>query len=149
MSRLSGQLCREKSTNLPGSTVPLLWKTTSPHACLQHDTWDKVVFACDEISRLVTGYLRCRRGRRIPGRIWGDALGPLAPSLHLSQRYRGAPLGLGLPHSVQNFPRFTAPQLQVQPVGRGLPHSVQNLPEFCAPQEQVQEAGAAGVGSAA
>jgi len=46
--------------------------------------------------------------------------------------------GAGFPHSVQNLPLFTAPQLQVHVVGIGLPHSEQNFPVFTAPQLQVQ-----------
>jgi hypothetical protein len=78
----------------------------------------------------------------------------------LPHRYRGAPAGLGLPHSVQKFPVFTAPQEQVQleaagaafgfsagDPGLGLPHSVQNFPVFTAPQEQVQLAAAWAAGS--
>ena len=43
--------------------------------------------------------------------------------------------GLGLPHSLQNLPEFTVPQLQVQSAaGLGFPHSLQNLPELGVPQ---------------
>ena len=77
----------------------------------------------------------------------GKTLLPRVCLLYTS--YLGVPAGLGLPHSEQNLPLFTAPQLQVQPsaaAGRGLPHSGQNLPVTVAPQLQVQLS-AAGFGS--
>ncbi len=59
---------------------------------------------------------------------------------HLSHLYTGTPAGFFAPHSGQNLPLFTAPQLQVQPssAGFGLPHSAQNLPVFVAPQLHFQ-----------
>ena len=49
---------------------------------------------------------------------------------------------MGLPHSAQNLPLFTAPQVQVQPsaavAGLDLPHSGQNFPVAVAPQAHCQ-----------
>lgn len=45
---------------------------------------------------------------------------------------------LGLPHSEQNFPLFTVPQLHVHgPAGLGAPHSEQNFPVFTWPHPHV------------
>lgn len=63
---------------------------------------------------------------------------------HLSHLNSGAPSGFLLPHSAQNLPLFTAPQLQVQPSSAGLssgfllPQLAQNLPVLVVPQLQVQ-----------
>ena len=47
-----------------------------------------------------------------------------------------------MPHSAQNLPLFTAPQVQVQPsaaaAGLGLPHYGQNFPVAVAPQAHCQ-----------
>ena len=75
---------------------------------------------------------------------------------HLSHLNSGAPSGFLLPHSAQNLPLFTAPQLQVQPSSAGLssgfllPQLAQNLPVLVVPQLQVQAsaAGAAAAGAA-
>ena len=56
--------------------------------------------------------------------------------------------GLGLPHSAQNLPLFTAPHEQVQPsvsAGFALPQFAQNLPVFSAPHSHFHEP-AAGFG---
>ena len=85
---------------------------------------------------------------------WGQNLGGFVGSsgvhpqlLHLY--WRGA-VGLGEPHSGQNFPVHALPHTQVQPVGSGLglPHSGQNLPVHALPHSQVQPP-AAGAGAGA
>ena len=56
---------------------------------------------------------------------------------------------LGLPHSAQNLPVFSAPQEHFHlplSAGFGLPHSEQNLPVFSAPQEHFQVLAGAGLG---
>ena len=89
------------------------------------------------------------KGSPHSGQNLGGWAGSSGSQPHLSHLYLGVPAGLGLPHSEQKRPLFTAPQLQVQPsaaAGRGLPHSGQNFPVTVAPQLQVQLS-AAGFGS--
>ena len=61
------------------------------------------------------------------------------------------PAGFGLPHSAQNLPLFTAPQLHVQPSactsGFFVPHSGQNFPVAVAPHCGHFQLPAAGFGS--
>lgn len=72
------------------------------------------------------------------GQNLGGFFGSSGSQPHLSQRYNGSPAGFGFPHSIQNFPLFTVPQLQVQPsAGFGFPHSMQNFPVFTFPQAHV------------
>lgn len=81
------------------------------------------------------------KGSPHSGQNFGGFLGSSGSQPHLSQRYKGAAAGLGLPHSEQKRPLFTAPHLQVQPTctsGFLAPHSIQNFPVFTAPQLQVQ-----------
>ena len=81
------------------------------------------------------------KGSPHSGQNLGGWAGSSGSQPHLSHLYCGTPAGLGLPHSAQNFPLFTAPQEQVQPfvsAGLGFPHSGQNFPVAVAPQEQVQ-----------
>lgn len=75
------------------------------------------------------------------GQNLGGFFGSSGSQPHLSQRYNGSPAGFGFPHSIQNFPLFTVPQLQVQPsAGFDFPHSMQNFPVFTFPQAHVQPA---------
>ena len=78
------------------------------------------------------------------GQNLGGFAGSSGSHPHLSHLYCKASAGFGLPHSEQNFPLLTAPQVQVQPpaAGFGAPHSVQNFPVFPAfPQVQAQPEG--------
>ena len=91
------------------------------------------------------------KGSPHSGQNLGGVLGSAGTQPHLLQRYWGAALGFLAPHSEQNLPWFTVPQLQVQPAGasgRLAPHSVQNLPVAVAPQLHFQLS-AAGAGAAA
>ena len=82
------------------------------------------------------------KGSPHSGQNLGGCLGSSGSQPHLSHLYCGAAAGLGLPHSAQNLPLFTAPQEQVQPSAAGLgsgffaPHSGQNLPVAVVPQAQ-------------
>lgn len=55
---------------------------------------------------------------------------------HSSLEQTKPPTGLGFPHSQQNLPSFTYPQLHVHvsDSGFGFPHSLQNFLSFCVPQ---------------
>ena len=89
------------------------------------------------------------KGSPHSGQNLGGFLGSAGTQPHLLQRYWGAALGFLAPHSVQNLPWFTVPQLQVQLAGasgRLAPHSVQNLPVAVAPQLHFQLS-AAGAGA--
>jgi hypothetical protein len=51
------------------------------------------------------------------GQNLGGCAGSEGSQPHLSHLYCGTPAGFDFPHSAQNFPLLTAPQLQVQPAG--------------------------------
>lgn len=85
------------------------------------------------------------------GQNFGGCVGSAGSQPHLSHLYCGTPAGFGLPHSEQNFPLFTAPQLHVQPSictsGFFVPHSGQNFPITSAPHCGHFQLPAAGFGS--
>ena len=70
---------------------------------------------------------------------------------HLSHLNWGTPAGFLEPHSLQNFPLLTVPQLHTHPSGviSGFlePHSGQNFPVTEVPQEGQIQLPAAGFGS--
>ena len=81
------------------------------------------------------------------GQNFGGHAGFAGSQPHLSHLYWSAPAGFLAPHWVQNRPRFTAPQTQVQPSklsGFLQPHWAQKFPPALAPhfgQVQVDGAG--------
>ena len=88
------------------------------------------------------------KGSPHSGQNLGGLVGSAGSQPHLSHLYCGMPAGFFAPHSAQNLPLFTAPQLHTQPSGLGsgffAPHSGQNLPVATAPQAHFQlPAGAA------
>ena len=87
------------------------------------------------------------------GQNFGGWVGSSGSQPHLSHLYFGVPAGFFVPHSAQNLPLFSLPQVgQVQPAASGFfaPHSGQNLPVAVLPHcGQVQApAGAAGAAAA-
>ena len=65
-------------------------------------------------------------------------LAPAAFTCPQEQVHSAAGSGFLVPHSMQNLPVFSAPQLGhfhvAGAAGLGVPHSMQNLPVFSAPQ---------------
>ena len=87
------------------------------------------------------------------GQNFGGWVGSSGSQPHLSHLYFGVPAGFFVPHSAQNLPLFSLPQVgQVQPSASGFfaPHSGQNLPVAVLPHcGQIQApAGAAGAAAA-
>ena len=80
------------------------------------------------------------KGSPHSGQNFGGWAGSSGSHPHLSHLYWGTPAGFLAPHSGQNLPLFTAPQVQVQPSSAGLgePHSGQNFPDATLPQVHFQ-----------